>query len=226
MAYSYAAWLGGAIVTPSLPTYRAVGYIAAVAALVALFSLVRTVASSNAAWLAVALTCVSLPFVAVATTARFYAPFLLFYLLTLRALARSADALGPSANTLSSGAAFRIGGDVQPSGVPAWSLVGVAALSFLARGTHELAFTLAAVPIAAMLFVPAIATARLGGILGGGGRRARCLAARARRAPSASAGGPAGRGDGGRPASSEPPSMLARFSCGRSSTSSSGRWIR
>ena len=61
VAYSYAAWLGGAMVTPSLPTYRAVGYIAAVAALVALFSLVRMVASSNAAWLAVALTCVSLP---------------------------------------------------------------------------------------------------------------------------------------------------------------------
>ena len=43
VAYSYAAWIGGAIVTPSLPTYRALGYIAAIAALVALFSLVRTV---------------------------------------------------------------------------------------------------------------------------------------------------------------------------------------
>ncbi len=104
VAYSYAAWLGGAIVTPSLPTYRTVGYLAAVAALVALFSLVRTVASSNAAWLAVALTSVSLPFVAVATTARFYAPFLLLYLLTLRALARGAGALGPSANALPAGA--------------------------------------------------------------------------------------------------------------------------
>ena len=93
-------------------------------------------------------------FVAVATTARFYAPFLLLYLLTLRALVRSADTPGPSANPLPSGPGFRVGGKAQPSGVHAWSLVGVAALSFLARGTHELAFTLAAIPIAAMLLCP------------------------------------------------------------------------
>jgi len=121
---------------------------------VALFSLVRTVASSNAAWLAVALTSVSLPFVAVATTARFYAPFLLLYLLTLRALARGAGALGPSANALPAGVPFRLAADAQPSRVNAWSLAGVATLSFLARGTHELAFTLAAVPIGAMLLCP------------------------------------------------------------------------
>ncbi len=151
LAYSYASWLGGAMVTPSLPTYRAVGYISAVAALVALFSLVRTVASSNAAWLAVALTSVSLPLVAVATTARFYAPFLLLYVLTLRALIRAAGARVDGPDALPSGAAFRIGGRVQPLPVHAWPLVGVAGLSFFARGTHELAFTLAAVPIAAML---------------------------------------------------------------------------
>ena len=154
VVYSYAAWLGGAMVTPSLPTYRAVGYTSALAALVALFSLVRTVASSNAAWLAVALTSVSLPFVAVATTARFYAPFLLLYLLTLRALTRAAGARADGPGALPSGPVFRIGGGPQPSRGGAWPLVGVAGLSFLARGTHELAFTLAAVPVAAMLLCP------------------------------------------------------------------------
>jgi hypothetical protein len=152
IAYSYAAWLGGVIATPSLPTYRAVGYAAAVAALVALFALVRTAATSSAAWLAVALTAVTLPFVAVATTARFYAPFLLLYLLALRALAAHGGGRGPAADRRSEAAVGASG--VQPSRGSAWPLAGLAVLSFLARGTHELAFTLAAVPIAALLAGP------------------------------------------------------------------------
>ncbi len=154
VAYSYAAWLGGAIAAPSLFAYRVVACAAAIAALAALFSLVRTVASSNAAWLAAALTAVSVPFVAVATTARFYAPFLLLYLLTLRALARAAGERGGSLDAQSSGVTGRIGQAVPFTRATTWSLVGIAALSCLARGTHELAFTLAGVPVAAMLLCP------------------------------------------------------------------------
>ena len=211
VAYSYAAWLGGAVATPSLPTYRAVACISALAALAVLFSLVRTVASANAAWLAVALTAVSLPFLAVATTARFYAPFLLLYLLTLRALTRAADACVPATDALPSGAVFRAGGGLQAARAHAGALVVVAGLSFLARGTHELAFTLAAVPIAAMLLCPRPqrrAWATCGVAVIAGLVTAQLALVALHQIPAAAA--PAAVSPA-MPSPGEPPSMLTRF---------------
>jgi hypothetical protein len=169
LAYSYLAWLGGTFSTPSLVAYRAVAWAAAIAELATVFSVVRAVASPRAALLASALVAVSLPFVAVATTARFYAPFLFLYLLTLRLLSRYA--IGDSRG----GAGWRAPVGVPPfhhtdvrrgsAGLsadgPEWlvrpsplAIAGLFTSSFLARGTHELAFTLAAVPITAMLLCP------------------------------------------------------------------------
>ena len=211
VAYSYAAWLGGAIVTPSLPTYRAVGYLAAVAALVALFSLVRTVASSNAAWLAVALTAVTLPFVAVATTARFYAPFLLLYLLTLRTLVANAGGRGPGPDALPSGAVVRVGDAAQPSCVNAWPLVGIAR-PVVSRARNPRARVHARRRAHRRhAVVPTIATPRVGRILGGRDCRARCRTARAGGASSvASVAAPVAVAPVAA-AASEPPSMLTRF---------------
>ena len=212
VAYSYAAWFGGALVTPSLPTYRVVGYLAAVAALAALFSLVRTVMSLQAACLAVALAAVSVPFVAVTATARFYAPFLLVYLLTLGAMLATAGERRPGQSRLPSGPAFRPGGE-QPVPVHARPLVLVAILSFLARGTHELAFTLAAVPLAAMLLCRApqrrlwasCSVAAIAGLVG-----AQLALVALHQIPSAVAPGPVAVSPAGLPPG-EPPSMLTRF---------------
>jgi len=145
--YSYAAWLGGLVAAPSLPTFRGIACAAALGALLALFSLVRTVANGRAAILAVALVSVSVPFVAVATTARFYAPFLLFYVLALRALARQA-----SSTRLTVPGAWGVAAVHERALPTTVALVSLFVLALLARGTHELAFTLAGVPVAAFVF--------------------------------------------------------------------------
>ena len=88
LAYTYTSWLAGQSIGHELPVYRAVALLSAIAALVALGALVRTVSGGPAATIVTALVGASLPYWAAATTARFYAPFLLLYVLALRTLVR------------------------------------------------------------------------------------------------------------------------------------------
>lgn len=125
LAYSYASWAAGALFGQSLATYRALSLASGLGALAVLFRELRRLSSPAAAALAVALAATSVPFWVSATTARFYAPFLLFDLVALALLAR-----------------------------PQLTWRGVAALvaaSALARWNHELAFTLGGVPLIAGL---------------------------------------------------------------------------
>ena len=127
LAYSYGAWLAGLAGGPALPAFRAVSLLCAALSLWALFRELRRITTPAGATLAVFAVAASLPFWVSATTARFYAPFLLCYLVALALLARP---------------------HLSWRGVAA--LVGAAAA---ARWTHELAFTLAAVPAVAVLLV-------------------------------------------------------------------------
>ena len=108
----------------------------AVAALAIVFALVRRFSSTTAALLAAVLVATSIPFWAAATTGRFYAPFLLcWYVSALLAL----GTLGT--NPL---------GTVGTVG----TLGTLALLAALCRWTHELAFTLLALPALALLLAP------------------------------------------------------------------------
>jgi hypothetical protein len=138
LAYSYASWLGGEAVGHTLPVYRAVALVSAVAALVAVGALVRTVSGGPASLLVTALVGLSLPYWAAATTARFYAPFLLLYALALQVMVRFGSRLRSP------------GGASRASARQALGTLIV--LSFLARLTHELAFSLAAIPTAIVLY--------------------------------------------------------------------------
>ncbi len=80
LAYSYASWAARAFSGFELPAYRALALMAAIASLVVLLRTVERHASTNAAIIAVVLVAVSGPFWAVATSGRFYAPFLAAYL--------------------------------------------------------------------------------------------------------------------------------------------------
>jgi hypothetical protein len=82
------------------------------------------------------LVSVSLPFWAAATTGRFYAPFLLASVLVVAVFARAMRESGPDA------------------AVATGLLLALFGLGFVARLIHELAFTLLAIPIAALLFHP------------------------------------------------------------------------
>ena len=125
LAYSYGAWLAGLVGGQALPAFRAVSLLCSVLSLWVLFRELRRFSSEAGAALALLGVAASLPFWVSATTARFYAPFLLCYLAALALLAR-----------------------------PHLSWRGVMALvcaAAAARWTHELAFTLAAVPVVAVL---------------------------------------------------------------------------
>ena len=129
LAYSYGSWLAGLAGGQSLPTSRAVSLACGALSLWLLFRELRRITTPAGATLAVFAVAASLPFWVSATTARFYAPFLLCYLAALALLAR-----------------------------PHLSWRGVAALvcaAAAARWTHELAFTLAAVPAVAVVLVAA-----------------------------------------------------------------------
>jgi len=130
VAYSYASWLARAVSGSQLPAYRALSLWSSVAALAIVFALVRRPVSTTAALVASLLVATSIPFWAAATTARFYAPFFLIYLSALLAL----GTLG-TPGTLG-------------------TLGTIAFLAALARWTHELAFTLLAVPALAFVLAP------------------------------------------------------------------------
>jgi hypothetical protein len=121
IAYSYASWLAGALAGSELPAFRAVSVFSAALCVLLTFFLVRRVAGDTAAAIASLLVTVSVPFWATATSARFYAPFLGAYLLALYLLTHRH-----------------------------WWIALVAAAA-LARLLHELAFTLAIIPVGCVL---------------------------------------------------------------------------
>jgi hypothetical protein len=121
IAYSYGAWLGGAINGSELPAFRAVSLIAAACSVFLTFLLVRRIANEMAAIVASLFIALSIPFWATATSARFYAPFLATYLLTVMCFTHRH-----------------------------WWLLMIAAAA-AARLTHELAFTLAVIPVVCWL---------------------------------------------------------------------------
>ncbi|MGH9385345.1 MAG: hypothetical protein ACRD2N_13775 [Vicinamibacterales bacterium] len=121
LAYSYASWLAGAATGSALPSYRALALVSALAALVLVFTTVQRHGSIAAASIALLLVATSPPLWAAATSARFYAPFLFLYLLALALLERV-------------GRVGRLG-------------TSLFIVSVLCRLCHELAFTLAAIPL-------------------------------------------------------------------------------
>ena len=121
IAYSYAAWLAGAVAGSELPAFRAVSLLSAALSVLLTFFLVRRIANDATAVVASLFIALSVPFWATATSARFYAPFLGAYLLTLYFLTHRH-----------------------------WWL-GLIAAAALARLTHELAFTLAIIPVVCWL---------------------------------------------------------------------------
>lgn len=130
LAYSYASWAAATFSIDVLPAARWLSLLTSLAALAVGFVEIRRMASAGAATLAVALMAASLPFWVSATTARFYAPFLLGEFVCLALLAR---------------------GSTRPGALAALALTAA-----VTRWTHELAFLLAAVPVvAAILDAPA-----------------------------------------------------------------------
>jgi hypothetical protein len=88
LAYSYAAWLGGSVLGQGLEAYRTVSLVFAVVALVLMVRVARQVAAPWAAACAALLLCTFPPFLAAASFARFYAPFMMTALLVLWAFLR------------------------------------------------------------------------------------------------------------------------------------------
>jgi hypothetical protein len=125
LAYSYAAAATRAVFGDGLAPARALSLASALLALVALWVAVRRATGGLAAWLALLLVATSVPFWVVATTARFYAPYLALYVSVLATLASL-----HRASRLS----------------PRHALLLIVTAAFC-RWTHELAFTLAAVPL-------------------------------------------------------------------------------
>src|ERR1051325_2053354 len=111
--YSYASWLAHALTGSELPAYRALSFACALLSLWLVFKLVTRIRNQGTGLIAAGLVATSIPFWAVATTARFYAPFFAIYLATLFSLS---------------------------------NVVAVLVFAFLARLTHELAFTIAIIP--------------------------------------------------------------------------------
>ncbi|MGE0813700.1 MAG: glycosyltransferase family 39 protein [Vicinamibacterales bacterium] len=125
IGYSYAAWLASLAAGDGLAGPRAVSAVAAALALALIFGELRRFAGAPAAAAAVLLAGCSLPFWVSATTARFYAPFLLSHVAFLALVAARVQ---------------------RGSGLAVLALAAACA-----RWTHELAVLLAAVPVAAAL---------------------------------------------------------------------------
>lgn len=147
LAYSYASWLAGELFGHELPVYRAVALASAAGALIATGLLVRDVAGGPAPTLAAVLIAVSLPFWAAATTARFYAPFLLLYALALQVMLR-VQRRSPIERAPEHPRTPGTPGHPRTPG----TLLLLLILSFLSRLTHELALSLAAIPVAIVLY--------------------------------------------------------------------------
>jgi hypothetical protein len=122
LLYSYASWLAAGLTGLEMPAFRTLSLLSATATLALGYSLIRRIASPAAGAAAAGLVATAVPFWAVATTGRFYGPFLLTCVAVLAALARP-----------------------QPSSLLLFTLAVVSRL------THELAFTLMAIPTAALV---------------------------------------------------------------------------
>lgn len=133
--YSYLSWIAHAITGSELPVYRAISLISAIVALWLVVKLLTRIHNRTTGFVAAAFVATAVPFWATATTARFYAPFFAIYLATLVCLSNARTAEHPAVG--------------RPTvGHPALAgLLRVFVLSFLARLTHELAFTMAAIPL-------------------------------------------------------------------------------
>ena len=136
LAYSYLSWFAGLVTGWELPAYRAISLLSAVVSLALVFTIARRLTapvvvernfrsafSASAAFLATTFVATSLPFWSVATTGRFYATFMAAWL-----------SVAVVFSHLSHLSHLR-------------TLALLAALSFLCRLTHELAFTLLAIPL-------------------------------------------------------------------------------
>lgn len=134
LLYSYVSWLAASLTGDELRAFRVVSLLSSAGVLVLGYSLIRGVASPAAGVVAAILVAASVPFWAAATTGRFYAPFLISGVAVLVLLARH----GPRDGEPASVGLARMG-----------LLVGL--LAFLSRLTHELAFTLMAVPAVGLL---------------------------------------------------------------------------
>jgi hypothetical protein len=130
LLYSYLSWLAGLLSGAELPAFRALSLVSGASALALGYALVRRLVSTAAAIVAALLVAASLPFWAAATTGRFYAPFFLTCVGVLVLVARLQE-------TDDADARFGL-------------LCALAAMTFASRLTHELAFTLLAVPIASL----------------------------------------------------------------------------
>jgi hypothetical protein len=140
LLYSYTAWLTGGLTGGELAAFRAVALACAAATLVLVFALVRRLASPAAGAVAALFVATSIPFWAVATTARFYAPFLLAsvaltlvvsHLSHLPHLSHLDQHLSHPSHTVA----------------PRRTLAGILCLAVVTRLLHELAFTLMAIPL-------------------------------------------------------------------------------
>jgi hypothetical protein len=125
LLYSFAAWAASLTGLDILPAARLVSAGAGLGVLTLVAIELRRVTTPAFATLATCLVALSMPFWVSATTARFYTPFMLAYLMVLVLCAR---------HTLT------------------WrGLLALAVASACARWSHELAFTLAGVPVLAGL---------------------------------------------------------------------------
>ncbi len=164
LVYSYASWMAGALTGYELPAFRALSLASAAASLWLVFALVRRVAGDTAGLAAAAAVTLSLPFWAVATSGRFYAPFLASCLLCILLIQRFEEGrdsprlrsglVSPARRLSEEGRDFSPGRGLSKEGrdfSPArW--LALAAAAMLCRFTHELAFTLLVLPLAAAAF--------------------------------------------------------------------------
>ncbi|MFA5910049.1 MAG: glycosyltransferase family 39 protein [Vicinamibacterales bacterium] len=159
LAYSYASWIAGGVSGSTLPAYRALSLVCGLISVALAFAILRRLTTGRAALLAAILISASLPFWATATTGRFYAPFLASYLVVLWAI----GTLGPPSLAQALRASFGEVPPKRPSAAKAdtlrtvrtlGTLLGLGLLAALCRWTHELAFTLAAVPALCVVLGP------------------------------------------------------------------------
>jgi hypothetical protein len=131
LAFSYASWAAAQFSGTELPVYRALALLCTVVSVWSFYLVVSVAASGMAATLAVFLVAASVPFWAAATTGRFYAPLLAVFTSVLFSFCRLERS---NVATLDTSAALRTFGTL-------------AFLAFLGRLVHELAFTMAAIPL-------------------------------------------------------------------------------
>ncbi len=149
LAYSYLSWLAAALSGVELPAFRALSLLSGAAVLVVGFLLVRTSVSAAAGVASALLVAASLPFWAAITTGRFYAPFLLTCVAILAVVSRLRSGPPAPASTRS-----HLPAPVRTCPhpfAPARTWLALTCLAFLSRLTHELAFTLMAIPAAGLL---------------------------------------------------------------------------